>query len=104
MDPIYAYLADGTLSDDKAEAKSIHYQSARYIIMHKTLYRHGHSRPLLRCVTPQQGNYVLREIHEGAYDDHSGAQSLAFKTVRYRNYWPTLHTNALKLVHKCDQC
>ncbi|CAL8117033.1 unnamed protein product [Prunus armeniaca] len=35
--------------------------------------RCSHSLPLLRCVTPQQGDYILHEIHEGACGDHSGS-------------------------------
>ncbi|XP_021817133.1 uncharacterized protein LOC110759389 [Prunus avium] len=98
MDPIHAFLASGTLPDDKTKAKTLHRRSARYLLLNQILYRRGHSLPLLRCMTPQQGNYVLREIHEGACGDHSGARSLAFKTIRQGYYWPTLHADATKLV------
>ncbi|KAL6288531.1 hypothetical protein ACE6H2_006041 [Prunus campanulata] len=104
MDPILAYLTSGTLPTDKIEAKTLRRRSARYILLNQILYRRGHSLPLLRCMTPQQGNYVLREIHEGACGDHFGARSLAFKTIRQGYYWPTLHTDATKLVQKCDHC
>ncbi|BFG25370.1 hypothetical protein CerSpe_116440 [Prunus speciosa] len=104
MDPILSYLTSGTLPIDKAEAKTLRRRSARYLMLNQILYRRGHSLPMLRCMTPQQGNYVLREIHEGACGDHSGARSLAFKTIRQGYYWPTLHTDATTLVQKCDQC
>ncbi|BFG26055.1 hypothetical protein CerSpe_123290 [Prunus speciosa] len=104
MDPILAYLTSGTLPTDKTEAKTLRRRSARYLILNQILYRRGHSLPLLRCMTLQQGNYVLREIHEGACGDHSGARSLAFKTIRQGYYWPTLHADATTLVQKCDQC
>ncbi|CAL8162857.1 unnamed protein product [Prunus armeniaca] len=80
MDPIHTYLTDDTLPADKAEAKAVRRRSIRYLLMQKILYRSGHSLPLLCYVTLQQGDYVLREIHEGACGDHSGARSLAFKT------------------------
>ncbi|CAL8993406.1 unnamed protein product, partial [Prunus brigantina] len=41
-------------------------RSARYLLLQGTLYRRSYSLPLLRCVSPQQGDYILREIHEGA--------------------------------------
>ncbi|CAL8135699.1 unnamed protein product [Prunus armeniaca] len=86
MDPIQAYLIDGTLPIDKAEAKSIQRRSARYLLLQNILYRHGHSLSLLRCVAPQQGDYIVREIHEGTCGDHSKSRSLAFKAIRQGYY------------------
>ncbi|CAL8167550.1 unnamed protein product [Prunus armeniaca] len=82
MDPIHAHLANGTLTTDKTEAKAIQHRSARYLLLQNDLYRRGHSLRWLRCVTPQRGDYVLREIHKGACGDHSRSQSLAFKAIR----------------------
>lgn len=92
------------LPDERAEAKLVRYCSTRYIIFHNVLYRHSHSMSLLRYVIPQQGNYIIQEIHERACGDHSGIWSLAFKMVRQHDYWPMLHVVVLKLVNKCDQC
>ncbi|CAL8088949.1 unnamed protein product [Prunus armeniaca] len=50
------------------------------------------------------GDYILREIHEGACGDHSGSPSLAFKAIRQGYYWPTLHADATQIVQKCDPC
>lgn len=101
---IQAYLTDGTLPIDKIQAKAFQRRSAQYLLLQGILYRRSHSLSLLRCVTPQRGDYILREIHEGACGDHSGSQSLAFKTVRQGYYWPTLHADAIRIVQKCDQC
>ena len=38
--------------------------------------------PLLKCTTPLEAKYILREIHEGAYGNHTEGQSLAFKALR----------------------
>ncbi|CAL8152094.1 unnamed protein product [Prunus armeniaca] len=77
MDPIHAHLTDGTLPIDKIEAKAVRQRSARYLLLQGILYRRSYSLPFLRCVTPQQGDYILCEIHEGACGDHSGSRSLA---------------------------
>ncbi|CAL8993374.1 unnamed protein product [Prunus brigantina] len=104
MDPIHAYLTNGTLPTDRTEAKTERRRSARYLLLQGILYRRSYSLPLLRCVAPQQGDYILREIHEGACGDHSGSQSLAFKAVRQGYYWPSLHADATRIVQKCDPC
>ncbi|CAL2257641.1 unnamed protein product [Prunus armeniaca] len=104
MDPIHAHLTDGTLPTDKAEAKAVRRRSARYLLLQGILYRRSYSLLLLRCVTPQQGDYILCEIHEGACGNHSGSRSLAFKVVRQGYYWPTLHADATQIVQRCDPC
>ncbi|CAL9017964.1 unnamed protein product [Prunus brigantina] len=104
MDPIHAYLTSGTLPTDRTEARTVRRRSARYLLLQGILYRRSHSLPLLRCVAPQQGDYILREIHEGACGDHSGSRSLAFKAVRQGYYWPSLHADATRIVQKCDPC
>lgn len=38
MDPIHAYLTDSTVPTDKTEAKTIRRRSARYLLLHRTLY------------------------------------------------------------------
>ncbi|XP_020421233.1 uncharacterized protein LOC109949580 [Prunus persica] len=62
------------------------------------------SLPYLRCLTPEEGHYVLREIHEGICGNHSGARSLAHKAIRQGYFWPSLHTDAQEFTQKCDKC
>nr|KYP35183.1 Retrovirus-related Pol polyprotein from transposon 17.6 [Cajanus cajan] len=68
------------------------------------LYRRGFSSPLLKCLDPEQANYVLREIHEGICESHSGSRMLAAKVLRAGYYWPTLKTDCMDYVKKCIQC
>ena len=43
--------------------------------MDEVLYKRGFSQPYLRCLALDEANYVLREIHEGACGNHSGAKT-----------------------------
>ena len=58
----------------------------------------------MRCLAPDEANYVLREVHEEACGNHSGARSLVHKVVRAGYYWPTIQANAKAYVKVCDQC
>ncbi|CAL8132253.1 unnamed protein product [Prunus armeniaca] len=104
MDPITQFLQNQTLPADPAEARRVRYRSARYLIINGALYRRGFSLPYLRCLTPEEGTYVLREIHEGICGNHSGARSLAHKIIRQGYFWPSLHTDAQTFTQKCDKC
>ena len=86
MTPIVSYLKDGRLLEVKDEARKLKVKSARYILMDEVLYKKGFSQPLLRCLVPDEANYMLREVHEGAYGNHSGARSLVHKVIRSEFY------------------
>ena len=104
MTLIVSYLKDGRLLEGKDEARKLRIRSARYVFMDKVLYKRGFSQPFLRCLALDEANYVLREVHEGACGNHSGARSLVHKVVRVGYYWPTIQADAKTYVKVCDQC
>ncbi|XP_030963816.1 uncharacterized protein LOC115984981 [Quercus lobata] len=104
MTPIVSYLKDGRLPEEKDEARKLKVKSARYVLMDEVLYKRGFSQPLLRCLAPDEANYMLREVHEGACGNHSGARSLVHKVIRSGFYWPTIQADAKAYVKVCDQC
>ena len=104
MTPIVSYLKDGKLPKGKDEARKLRVRAARYVLIDEVLYKRGFSQPYLRCLTSDEANYVLREIHEGACGNHSGARSLIHKVVRAGYYWPTIQADANAYVKVCDQC
>ena len=104
MTPIVSYLKDRKLPEGKDEAMKLRVRSARYVLMNKVLYKRGFSQPYLRCLAPDEANYVLREVHSGACGNHSGARSLVHKVVRAGYYWPNMQADAKTYVKVCDQC
>ncbi|KAL5555292.1 hypothetical protein UlMin_037528 [Ulmus minor] len=65
MTPIIRYLITGELPIDKNEARKLRRRSAHYAYKYEQLYKRGYSVPLLKCITPERGLYVMQEIHEG---------------------------------------
>ncbi|GKV16944.1 hypothetical protein SLEP1_g27510 [Rubroshorea leprosula] len=60
--------------------------------------------PLLRCLTPYEAEYAVREVHEGVCGTHIGDRTLALKLLRHGYYWPTMVENAQNYVKKCPTC
>ncbi|XP_050259677.1 uncharacterized protein LOC126704691 [Quercus robur] len=104
MTPILSYLKDGKLPERKDEARKLRVRSAKYVLMDEVLYKRGFSQPYLRCLAPDEANYVLREIHNGACGNHSGARSLVHKVVRAGYYWPNMQVDVKAYVKVCNQC
>ncbi|KAL5558903.1 hypothetical protein UlMin_035114 [Ulmus minor] len=104
MDPIMAYLRDGTLPPDKFEARRLRYRSARYYLDKDKLHKRSFSSPSLTCLNEDQAKYVLQEVHEGVCGNHSGGRALAHKVLRQGYYWPTIQADSLAFVQKCDKC
>ncbi|XP_022158591.1 uncharacterized protein LOC111025048 [Momordica charantia] len=93
MDPIMEFIKGNPPQDSKAHKKMVQ-KVARFILRDGALYRRGFSLPLLKCVTLEDGNYIIREIHEGVCGNHSGARSLSVEVVRQGYYWPTVDQDA----------
>ena len=104
MTPIVSYLKDGKLPEGKDEARKLRVRAARYVLMDEVLYKKDFSQPYLGCLASDEANYVLREVHEGACGNHSGARSLIHKVVRAGYYWPTIQADAKPYVKVYDKC
>ena len=71
MDPIRLYITTGELPDDRSRAHKVQIQSARFSLVDGLLYKRSLGGPYLKCLTPEQGQYVLAELHEGICGNHS---------------------------------
>ncbi|XP_059436564.1 uncharacterized protein LOC132169561 [Corylus avellana] len=79
---IREYLEQGVLPLDKKSATQVKTRAARFTIINRALYKRGFMLPLLKCISKEEGDYVLRKIHEGICGGHSGARVLALKAIR----------------------
>ena len=104
MDPIRLYIATGELPDDRNRAHKIQIQSARFSIVDGQLYKRSLGRPYLKCLTPEQGQYVWAELQEGICGNHPRGRTLAHQAHTQGYYWPTMKSDAADYVRKCDPC
>ena len=69
--PLVSFLKDDTLPDGKEVARKLKVQAARFVLIKDILYKRGFSHPYLRCLSPEEVDYVMREVHEGICGNHS---------------------------------
>ncbi|XP_014506403.1 uncharacterized protein LOC106766164 [Vigna radiata var. radiata] len=82
------------------EAKQI----ARYVIIGEELYRRGYVTPMLKCLSKEESDYVMRDLHEGICVRHGGGRSLRARALRAGFYWPTMEKDCQVFVAKCLAC
>nr|GEV90286.1 reverse transcriptase domain-containing protein [Tanacetum cinerariifolium] len=104
MTPIVKYLKEGTLLNDRNEARKLRIKARQYELMEEILYRRSFLTPWLRCVGLLQEEYVIREIHKESCSMHVGLQSAVAKAIRLGYYWPTMHRDARDMIRKCNNC
>ena len=101
---IVSYLKDDTLPDDKEATRKLKVQAARFILIKDVLYKRSFSCPYLRCLGPEEADYVMKEVHEGIYGNYFGSRSLVHKLIQAGYYWLTMQKNAQAYVKACDKC
>jgi ribonuclease HI len=88
-----------------AEATRVMHRSKGFVLIDNKLYRRGaRSGVLMKCVTGDDGNDILREIHEGVCGNHAASRTLVGKAYRAGFWWPTAVSDAENLVRRCQNC
>ena len=85
-------------------AKMLQKKAGWFELHEGTLYKKSYTHPLLKCVSPEEGNYILREIHEGRCGINQGVQTVIGKVLRSGYYWPSLRGDAEALIKRCPKC
>jgi hypothetical protein len=100
------YLIRGDLPSGKTEARRIARRAKTFVIMgdNGELYRHSPTGILQRCITNEQGRNLLGDLHSGACGHHAAPRTLIGNAFRQGFYWPTVVSNAVKLVRSCKGC
>jgi hypothetical protein len=98
------YLENETQPLEKKSDVQLRMKARRFTMLNGTLYKRRFTLPLLKCVSPKEGNYILREIHEGICGSDSGTRVLAHKAVRGGFYWPDMNKDSMAILWNCDKC
>ncbi|XP_073129380.1 uncharacterized protein [Henckelia pumila] len=101
---IHKYLTTKELPSDNKKAKETKRRALCFIMIDQILFKRSFSQPLLKCLGPDETNYVLREIHEGSCISHLGSLALARKALLAGFFWPTMRKDSSDLVHSCYNC
>src|SRR4051794_40335374 len=77
--PIFNYLKDETLPDDEILARQTERRAKSYKIINKELYKRSVKSVLQRCISPEKGQEILLDIHQGECGHHASSRALVAK-------------------------
>jgi hypothetical protein len=59
---------------------------------------------MMRCISKEEGNQLLQDIHIGVCGAHSSWHSIGGKAFRQVFYWSTAKDDAMEIITKCKDC
>ena len=62
------------------------------------------SQPLLKCLSPYQISFILKEVHDGSCGHHLAGKALALKLLQANYYWPSMIKDSVNNVKKSLKC
>jgi ribonuclease HI len=98
IQPYLAYMMNKKLPEDAVEAKRITRRSKAFVVLQGKLYKRSITGVLQRCVTPQEGQVILQDIHTGVCGHHASSRAIAAKAFRAGFYWLTAIEDAKDIV------
>ena len=84
------YLTQGTLPEEEEDMERVARQAMTYCIWDGELYRNRPNDVYFRCISREQGNELLADIHGGDCGHHSSSRTLVGKAFGSGFYWPTI--------------
>jgi ribonuclease HI len=80
--PIMAFMLDGVLPAEEDVARRIQRRAKAYTIINGKIYKRSVTRVLQKCVEPEEGQEILKEIHQGECGHHASSRALVVKAFR----------------------
>ncbi|KAL0284368.1 UNVERIFIED_CONTAM: hypothetical protein Sradi_7201100 [Sesamum radiatum] len=78
---VVRFLTEGIKPANEKDTKNLRIKASHFFMIDEELYKRGFSQPFLKCLTADEGNYVLRDINEGICGKHIGGKILVGKTL-----------------------
>jgi hypothetical protein len=82
MQPYLVYIINKMLPEDTIEARWIIRRSKAFVVLQGKLYKKSISGVLQLCITPQEGQEILKDIHAGVCGHHASSRAIAAKAFR----------------------
>ena len=81
------------------------HRSKHYVLVDgKLMQKNAKEELLQKCITQEEGEKLLLEIHAGSCGNHAASRNLVSKAFRAGFYWPTAVTDTEALIRRREGC
>ena len=82
MDSIVLFLQEDIFPKEKLEADKVRRKARQFWLSEdQKLYKRSFSRPYLLCLHLEASKLLLKELHEGICESHTGGRSLSHRAL-----------------------
>jgi hypothetical protein len=99
---IITFLQENYPTDDEVYVKRMQARTRAYKTIEGELYKKGVCSPLLKFISRDEGQELIKEIHYGICGSHISPKALLGNMFRQGFYWSKATSDTTKFVQKCD--
>lgn len=99
-----AYILRRELPQDEDEARQIVRRSKAFTVMGDQLYRESVSGVAQRCISPEEGQLILEEVHSRTCGHHASSRTIVATAYRAGFFWPRANEMAKDIIDHCEGC
>ena len=74
-------MKNGTPPNSKEAARKLNVQTTLFVLIKDVLYKRDFSHLYLKCISLEEADYVMKEVHERICGNHSRLRSLVHKLI-----------------------
>jgi hypothetical protein len=101
MQPYLAYLQNKELLDNQVKARRIALRSKAFRVVNDELYKRSITIVVQQCVTPVEGQAILKDMQEGICGHRASYRVITTKAFRGGFYWLTdVEVMHIKCIHE----
>jgi hypothetical protein len=99
---IITFVQGNYPTDDEVYVKRMQARTRPYKTIEGELYKKGVCSPLLKFISRDEGQELIKEIHYGICGSHISPKALLGNMFRQGFYWSKATSDTTKFVQKCD--
>jgi len=100
----FDYFNHGIHPNDPVARRQLLRRAPSYLLKAGILFRRSFDGVLLRCVSRDEANSILKEVHSGVCGGHQSGAKM-YHSIRLAGYyWPKIMTDCLDAAKACHMC
>ncbi|KAJ3688919.1 hypothetical protein LUZ61_018083 [Rhynchospora tenuis] len=102
--PFVDYFQHQVFPGGKMEREQLKRRVLCYVYVNDTLYRRSYDQLWLRCVSQEEAQKIVREVHSGFCGAHQSGPKMRLHIKRMGYYWPTMIADCENYAKRCHMC